>query len=100
MFTIDAHQHFWKYYVEKHGWIDDTMDLIRKDFLPAQLEPILLQNNIDGCIAVQAEQSEIETNFLLQLAAENSFIKGIVGWVDLRAADIKERLQYYKKFLL
>ena len=97
MFTIDAHQHFWKYHVEKHSWIDDSMAVIRKDFLPAKLEPVLLHNNIDGCIAIQADQTEDETDFLLQLAAENSFIKGIVGWVDLRAADIKERLQYYKQ---
>jgi len=98
MFTIDAHQHFWKYHVAKHDWIDDAMAVIRKDFLPAHLEPVLLHNNIDGCIAVQADQTEDETNFLLQLAAENSFIKGIVCWVDLRAADINERLQYYKQF--
>lgn len=97
MLTIDAHQHFWKYHVAKHDWIDDAMDVIRKDFLPAELEPVLLHNNIDGCIAVQADQTEAENNFLLQLAAENSFIKGIVGWVDLKAADIKERLQHYKQ---
>ena len=98
MFTIDAHQHFWKYHVATHGWIDDAMAVIRKDFVPADLEPVLLQHQIDGCIAVQADQTNDETNFLLQLAAENSFIKGIVGWIDLRAADIDEHLQYYKQF--
>lgn len=98
MFTIDAHQHFWKYHAATHGWIDDAMAVIRKDFLPANLEPVLLQHHIDGCIAVQADQTNEETNFLLQLAAENSFIKGIVGWVDLRAVDIKEQLNYYKQF--
>ena len=98
MFTIDAHQHFWKYHAATHGWIDDAMAVIRKDFLPADLEPVLLQHHIDGCIAVQADQTNEETNFLLQLAAENSFIKGIVGWVDLRAVDIKEQLNYYKQF--
>jgi L-fuconolactonase len=98
MFTIDAHQHFWKYHITKQSWIDDSMAVIRKDFLPEHLEPVLLNNNIDGCIAVQADETEDETHFLLQLAADNSFIKGIVGWVDLRAANIKERLQYYKQF--
>lgn len=98
MFTIDAHQHFWKYHVAKHGWIDDAMTVIRTNFLPADLEPVLLQHHIDGCIAVQADQTNDETSFLLQLAAENNFIKGIVGWVDLRAADIDEQLQYYKQF--
>ncbi len=98
MQKIDSHQHFWHYHPVKHDWIDDTMKVIRKDFLPADLQPVLQQHNIDGCIAVQADQTEEETNFLLSLQKENNFIKGIVGWVDLRAANIKERLAHYKQF--
>ena len=98
MERIDSHQHFWHYEAVKHDWIDDTMAVIRKDFLPADLQPVLQQNSIDGCIAVQADQTEAETDFLLSLQKETSFIKGIVGWVDLRAANIKERLAYYKQF--
>ncbi|MFP5039887.1 amidohydrolase family protein [Parasediminibacterium sp. JCM 36343] len=94
-YTLDAHQHFWYYEPVKHSWINDEMAVIRKDFLPADLAPILHQNNIDGCIAVQADQTEVETDFLLALAKENNFIKGIVGWVDLRATNIEERLAYY-----
>ena len=100
MFTIDAHQHFWRYDVVTHEWINDEMSVIRKDFLPAQLEPVLKQNGISGCVAVQADQSEKETDFLLQLAEEHDFIKGVVGWVDLRADNIKERLDHYKAFRL
>lgn len=98
MQKIDSHQHFWHYHPVKHDWIDDTMKVIRKDFLPADLQPVLQKHNIDGCIAVQADQTETETNFLLSLQKANNFIKGIVGWVDLRAANIKERLAYYKQF--
>lgn len=100
MFTIDAHQHFWRYDVVTHEWINDEMSVIRRDFLPAQLEPVLKQNGISGCVAVQADQSEKETDFLLQLAEEHDFIKGVVGWVDLRADNIKERLDHYKAFRL
>jgi L-fuconolactonase len=98
MLTIDAHQHFWKYNTECHAWIDDNMKAIRKDFLPNDLKIILEKNNVEGCVAVQADQTEAETNFLLQAAKENSFIKGVVGWVDLRASDLKERLDYYSQF--
>jgi len=98
MQRIDRHQHFWKYDPVQHSWIDDAMAVIRKDFLPAHLKPLLQENNIDGCIAVQADQSEAETNFLLSLQRENDFIKGIVGWVDLRAENIEERLAHYKQF--
>jgi L-fuconolactonase len=95
---IDSHQHFWYYDIAKHGWIDDEMAAIRKDFLPADLAPILQSNNMDGCVAVQADQTESETDFLLSLHSENAFIKGIVGWVDLRADNIEERLAHYQQF--
>jgi L-fuconolactonase len=98
MANIDSHQHFWQYDPVKHDWIDDEMAVIRKDFLPADLQPVLQQNNIDGCIAVQADQTKAETAFLLQLQKDNAFIKGIVGWVDLRAEDITEQLSFYKQF--
>lgn len=95
---IDSHQHFWKYNSEKDAWITEDMKLIQQDFLPADLLPLLEQNNIDGCIAIQADQSENETHFLLQLAEENNFIKGIVGWVDLKSECIEEKLNYFSKF--
>jgi L-fuconolactonase len=96
--TIDSHQHFWKYNAPTHDWITDEMSVIQRDFLPSDLEPILKQNNIDGCVAVQADQSEAETDFLLELSKENSFVKGIVGWVDLLADDVYERLEHYAQF--
>ena len=95
---IDAHQHFWKFDPVKDAWITDNMSVIRKDFLPADLEPLLTENHFNGCVAVQADQSEAETDFLIQLAAENDFIKGVVGWIDLRAANVKERLEQYRQF--
>jgi len=93
--VIDAHQHFWKYNAEEFDWINDDMKVIRKDFLPVDLKPLLTENNIDGCIAVQTKQIEEENNFLLQLADENDFIKGIVGWVDLMGNDIEDRLNFW-----
>lgn len=95
---IDAHQHFWKYNSEQHAWIDDTMHVIRKDFLPTNLNPILHSNGIDGCIAVQADQTVKETKFLIDLAAENDWIKAVIGWVDLRANDIEAQLTSWKQY--
>lgn len=96
--TIDSHQHFWKYNPVVHEWINEDMRIIRKDFLPEQLSPLLEQNNIQGCVAVQADQSEEENHFLLSLAKQHDFIKGIVGWVDFRAANIDERLHFFSQF--
>ena len=94
---IDSHQHFWKFDPVRHAWIDSSMQNIAKDFLPKDLKPLLETNLMDGCIAVQADQSETETQFLLGLAEENSFIKGVVGWVDLSAEDLSQRLEVFSK---
>ena len=74
------------------------MKVIQRDFLPSDLLPILQKNNIDGCISVQADQTEDETDFLLELSNNHDFIRGIVGWVDLRANNIFERLEHYSQF--
>ncbi|MCB0571944.1 MAG: amidohydrolase family protein [Phaeodactylibacter sp.] len=96
--VIDAHQHFWKYHPQKHAWINDEMAVLKRDFLPPDLEPLYREHGIDGCVAVQAEQSEAETEFLLALAEQFDFIRGVVGWVDLRAKNIESRLAYYSRF--
>ncbi|WP_264535217.1 amidohydrolase family protein [Flavobacterium sp. N1736] len=92
---IDAHQHFWKFDPVRDSWIDETMQEIQRDFLPEDLLPLLQENQFSGCVAVQASQSEEETNFLTELAAKNGFIKGVVGWVDLRDKNIEERLNHF-----
>jgi L-fucono-1,5-lactonase len=95
---IDSHHHFWKFDPVRDSWINDEMKVIQRDFLPEDLKPILSENKIDGCVSVQADQSENETQFLLNLAAANDFVKGVVGWVDLRSPQLKERLEYYAGF--
>ena len=93
--TLDSHQHFWHFDPIRDAWIDDTMQVIQRDFLPTDLKPVLAQCGVDGCVAVQAAQSDTETKFLLQLARENDFIKGVVGWIDLRADNLEAQIQGY-----
>src|SRR5204863_8360304 len=85
---IDAHQHFMKYDLMKDSWITTDMGVIRKDFLPADLAPVLQQNDLYGSVVVQSDQSEIENIFLLDNAEQYHLIKGIVGWVDLQSDDV------------
>ncbi|KAF2079974.1 amidohydrolase family protein [Flavobacterium sharifuzzamanii] len=92
---IDSHQHFWKFDPVRDSWIDETMQNIQRDFLPEDLQPLLKENQFEGCVAVQASQSEEETHFLLDLASKNDFIKGVVGWIDLRNENIADRLQFF-----
>lgn len=95
---IDSHQHFWTYDPRKHSWIDESMSVIRRDFLPGDLKKVYDENGIDGCVAVQVDQTLAETDFLLELSHQNEFIKGIVGWVDLRSANIDEVLEKYNQY--
>jgi L-fuconolactonase len=98
MQRIDAHQHFWQFDPVRDSWINEEMAVIQKDFLPQDLQPVLQQNNMGGCVIVQSDQSEKESQFQLSNAAKFDFIKGVVGWVDLQANAIGERLAYYSSF--
>jgi L-fuconolactonase len=89
---IDAHQHFWRYTPEDYAWITPELDVLRRDFLPGDLEPLLRSRGFDACVAVQARQDVAETRWLLELAAQDPWIAGVVGWVDLRAADVEREL--------
>ena len=71
---VDAHQHFWRFDASRDGWITDDMAVIQRDFFPGDLKPLLNQNGFDACVAVQASQSEEETDFLIGLAEANDFI--------------------------
>jgi len=95
---IDSHQHFWKFDPVRDSWINDEMKVIQKDFLPADLQPILEQNGFDGCITVQSDQDYVENRFQLDNAEGNDFIKGIVGWVDLKSRHVEKDLEYLSQF--
>ena len=94
---IDAHQHFWRHDPVRDSWITDEMSLLRRDFLPAELETLLTENGMGGSIAVQADPSEHETCFLLELAERHPAVLGVVGWVDLLAPDLSERLEHFSR---
>jgi L-fuconolactonase len=90
---IDAHQLFWGYHPEEYAWIDDSMAVLRRDFLPGDLQKEIEAVGIDGVISVQARQSLAETRWLCELSAEHTFIKGVVGWVPLVDPAVKEHLE-------
>ncbi len=95
---IDSHQHFWKYDPARDTWITEEMSILKRDFLPEDLGREYQANGIDASIAVQADQSENETLFLLDLANRNSKIAGVVGWVDLCSSKVAERLAFFSQF--
>ncbi|MFC5863014.1 amidohydrolase family protein [Acidicapsa dinghuensis] len=90
---VDAHQHFWKYSEAEFGWIDDSMAVIRRDFLPDDLKPFLDVSGVSATVAVQACQTVAETDWLLQLADNNSWIAGVVGWAPLISSSVGQTLE-------
>jgi len=90
---VDAHQHFWNYRPDEYGWISDSMAVLKRDFGPPDLAPLLRTAAFDGSVAVQASQTLKETEWLLELAGRHPQIKGVVGWVDLRSETVRRNLE-------
>jgi L-fuconolactonase len=95
---IDCHQHFWNYDPRSYSWITDQMAVLQRAYTPSDLLPELVAARIEATVAVQARQSESENLFLLDLAARYPQIAGIVGWVDLSAPKLPERLASFARF--
>jgi L-fuconolactonase len=91
--VVDAHHHFWRYNAQDFGWISDSMSVIRRDFLPADLHQAMKAAGVDGAVSVQARQTVEETDWLLDLAEQNAFIRGVVGWVPLVSATVEADLE-------
>ncbi len=95
---IDAHVHFWQYDEIRDSWIDESMQVIRRDFFPSDINELLANHQVSGIVAVQADQSAEETAFLLKLAEENKQILGVVGWIDLQRHELERQLQEFQKY--
>lgn len=89
---LDAHQHFWRYTPAEYPWMTDPLAPLRRDYLPADLQPPLADCGLDGSIAVQACSTVREARWLLDLADAAPFIRGVVGWVDLGSESVDDQL--------
>jgi L-fuconolactonase len=92
---VDSHQHFWQVGRFEYPWMTPAVDRLCHDYLPATLEPVLRRNNVGHTMLVQASNSIEETRWLLQLAEENQFIAGVVGWVDLQSDNLVSQLDEF-----
>jgi L-fuconolactonase len=89
---IDAHQHFWRLADRQGQWPPASLEAIHRDFAPADFEPLRARAGIDGTVVVQSLPSEADTQALLALADRHAFIRGVVGWVDMKAGGASERI--------
>jgi L-fuconolactonase len=98
---IDSHQHFWDLDRLEYAWMPPGESVLRRNYLPDDLKPILEEHRFDGSVVVQANTNMRETTWLLDLASANPFILGVVAWVDLTGADLPgvlDGLQRHPRF--
>ena len=88
---IDAHQHFWRLADRIGLWPPANLSAIYRDFLPGDLQPLLAASGIAGTILVQSQASAKDNDFMLTLAEQHDFIRGVVGWVELK--DVQAPMQ-------
>ena len=94
---IDSHQHFWDLEKLPYPWMPPAPSVLRRNYLPQDLQPILQENRMDGCVTVQATQVAAEAEWMLDLADQFPFIKGVVAWVDLQDERVGARLDQLMK---
>jgi len=92
---IDSHHHFWKYSPQEYGWIGEGQAVLKRDFLPPDLKKEIEAARVDGVVSVQARQTLDETRWLLELANQNDFIRGVVGWAPLISKDVEKDLEKF-----
>ena len=92
---IDSHHHFWKYDPQTYSWMNQQMDILKVDYQPLDLEREISAAEIDGVVSVQADQSLRETDDLLNHARVNDFILGVVGWLPLADANVRDLMDKY-----
>jgi L-fucono-1,5-lactonase len=90
---IDSHQHFWRYTPAEYSWIDGPLRPLQRDFLPGDLRREMQKTSVEGAVSVEARGSTEETNRLLAVAQEHSFVRGVVGWVPLTSHDVESTLE-------
>src|ERR1700752_46680 len=89
---IDSHQHFWQVGRFDYPWMSRDLGVLYRDYLPSDLAPIIQNCGVNRTVLVQASNRVAESKWLLELAGENSFIMGVVGWDDLMSPDINTHL--------
>lgn len=97
MHRIDSHHHFWQYSVEQYPWIAESMNVLRRDFLPKHLLTEIQSTHVDGVVSVQARQTIEETRWLLSLATQNDWILGVVGWLPLASPTARDTMQSFRE---
>lgn len=89
---LDAHQHFWKIGGPGQAWPDEDWPVLYKDFLPGDLRAATQGLDMAGTILVQSQPDDRDTDWMLDMVANDPFTLGVVGWVALDDGAAAERI--------
>ncbi len=89
---VDAHQHFWDPARGDYGWLTPD-NPIHRVYAPADLRPLMDETGVDASILVQAAPTPAETDYMLGIARGTPWVLGVVGWIDLQAADAANQIR-------
>jgi len=89
---IDAHQHFWRVGENGFSWPTPDLAVIHRDFGPADLAAIAAPLGLAGCVLVQSQPDDRDTDWLLAVAADEPLVLGVVGWADLASPTAPARI--------
>jgi L-fuconolactonase len=93
MRIVDAHHHLWDLSVRDQDWITGpALAPLRRDFLLDDYRHLANAQGVSASVVVQTVTVPGETPELLALAAASDLIVGVVGWTDLTAPDIADRI--------
>jgi L-fuconolactonase len=95
---IDSDVHFWKYEQSTSNLLIRNNKLFAQHYLPEQLSQSLHRNGIQGCVAVTAENMEVESRFLAELAYTHPEILGVVAWTDYSAPHVGEKIEELQEY--
>ena len=91
MTVVDSHHHFWDLSLRPYDWMPEGSPL-RVNYIADDLRPLLAEAGVDKTVIVQAHASVEETKWCLDIAENNDFVAGVVGWVDLSDSNVGETL--------
>lgn len=95
--TIDAHHHLWSYDPAEYAWISKEMSVLARDFSPEDLRAEMKKARIDGSVVVQARQTLQETEWLLSLAKNHPYLRGVVGWAPISSESFPRHLEKFSQ---
>ena len=90
--TVDSHHHFWDVSKLDYPWMPPGPSVVRRNYLPRDLKPLIDEVSIQKTVLVQAYQSLEEANFLLDIAESTEFVAGVVVWVDIQSPSVGDDL--------